>query len=366
MWWLLLVSVPAMILLHKSAKPTEWWSYAIPPVVTTVLILAFSAIGDYLVTGDTEFHGGWIREAIHNQSWTETYTETETETYRDGKETKTRSKTVTKTRFHPAETHAKDSNGYEISISYEHFQALAQRFGNEVKTKPWRSGQSSWGDGYRFTTTYDGRPSAFTPCFTKHNYRNKVIRSRSVFNFKEVSKLERQQYQLYDYPPITNFYEQKSILGWNQPDVERKLAEANAKLGSSKQVRIFVLVFRNQPLEAGFKQQALWKNGNKNEVVTCVNIDQNNAISWVYSFGWDNDRLLVDLREDVMQIGASPIDMNRVCDTIIEDVAKQFVRKHFKDFDYIRVEPPAWLVFVAFVVTVLTNFFLVKYIVEKL
>jgi hypothetical protein len=304
------------------------------------------------MSSDVEFHGGWIVQGVWDEHWTETYTELET--YTDSKGN-SQTRLVTKTRYHPDSYIVLDSNNYNVNINEVHFEELCEKFGNRKINKPWRSGQSSWGDGRQFTTVWPGNELTFTPCFTSHKYKNKVIRSNSVFNFKDVTKEEKDNLGLYEYPPIYNYYQQDSILGWYDNIAEQTLTKANAKLGAVKQVRIFILVFKDKSIEAALAQQRYWKNGNKNEVVVCVGL-HDNKISWVFPFAWDNERLLVDIREEISSTSESEnINMTKVVNIIIKLVNEKFNRKHFKDFDYIKSDPPTWAKFLCFISVLLVN-----------
>lgn len=350
MWWLIIIPVISIVALyylypHKMA----WFEYIIPIGVSLIVIIIINAVCDYAMSYDKEFHGGWVIESTWDEHWTETYTETETYTDSDGK---SQTRLVTKTRYHPDVYSVTDSNGYTVYVDDTHYNYLVSKFGNSKEDNPWHVGQSSWGDGRRFTTTWSGKTETFTPCFTSHRYENRVAHSHSVFNFKNVSKKEKEKFGIYEYPEFYNFYSQQSILGWNDPVAQNTLTIANAKLGAIKQVRIFILVFHNKPLESGMVQQQYWKNGNKNEVVICIG-SKNGKIDWVYPFAWDNEQLLVDLREDISQQGN--VDMRKIVNTTIALVEKDFKRKSFKEFEYIKLDPPLWAVLIAFFINIFVN-----------
>lgn len=360
MYWMLIIPILVVIYLYiQFPHRMVWYEYLIPPVGTFFAILILSTTCDYIVSWDTEYHGGWVTQSVWTEHWTETYIETETDTDSNGKTT---TKVVTKTRYHPDEYIITDSNNYNVNIDEGHFEFLAHKFGNRKIDKPWNIGQSSWGDGRLFTTVYPNTKETFTPCFTKHRYTNKVAVSHSVFNFKTVNKKDQDTYHLYQYPSIYNYYSQNSILGWGDPIAEKTLTEANARLGSIKQVRIFILMFPNQPLQAGLLQQQLWKNGNKNEVVVCIGTN-GNKVTWVYPFAWDNERLLVDLREDVAS--NKSVDMINIVNTINKLVETKFSRKHFKDFDYIQVDPPMWAKVICFIITAAINYGIIMWVINN-
>jgi hypothetical protein len=354
MWWLLIIPIISLIILYKIfPHEMTWWEFLIPVFSSILLIIIVNAITDYAMSRDTEYHGGWVVSVVWDEHWTEEYTVTVDDYGTDskGNRVKTGSHTETRHTYHPDTYGVKDSNGYEISVDLNHYKMLSNKFGNEKIEKPWRSGQSSWGDGRRFTTTWPGTELTFTPCFTSHSYENRVARSHSIFNFREV---DPKALGLYEYPEIKDYHFQNSILGWNDPTAELELTKANCRLGAIKQVRIFILVFRNRSIDTAIDQQMYWKNGNKNEIIICIGINNKNQISWVYPVGWDNERLKVDLREDITNAGPE-VNMNKIVSITINDVKRAFSRKHFKDFEYIKLEPPTWAKFLCFTIIVLIN-----------
>jgi hypothetical protein len=244
-----------------------------------------------------------------------------------------------RTSHHPNVYTVKDSNDYEVSVDYNHFEKLSQKFANLETTKPYRSGQCSWGDGRRFTTVWRGNPATYTPCITGHRYENRVARSHSILNFRDV---DPKKYGLYKYPEIYDYHSQNSILGWDDPTAERILTKANCEMGAIKQVRIFIVVFKDKPIDAGIEQQMIWKNGNKNEVVVTIGISSDNLIQWVYPFCWGNEQLKVDLREDLAEL--PKFDIRQVVDKTIKLVNLKFSRKAFSAYKYITLEPPLWAV----------------------
>ena len=85
---------------------------------------------------------------------------------------------------------------------------------------------------------------------------------------------EVKQYGLYEYPNFRGYY-CPSILGAgeNLSKGNRHLDVQNAKMGKDKEVRMWVLVYQNQPIQSAILQQNYWKGANKNEFVVCVGTD---------------------------------------------------------------------------------------------
>jgi hypothetical protein len=359
LYFLIIIPIACILFLYfvKEGR-SSLWEYCVPCGVSFLIILAAQKIGEYTASLDTEFHGGIAQKCVWDEEWTETYLETVTETDSKGRTT---THVEVRTRHHPNEYHVEDSNSYTVSVDKNHYLWLKSLWKSEKIEKPWHSGQSSWGDGRRFITTWKGKPETFVPCFTSHKYVNRVGASRSIFNYSDVTPEIKKKYGLFEYPEIHNFHLQNSILGISDNEAEKILTEFNAKEGSLRQIRIFILIFQDQPLDAALYQQSLWKNGNKNEVVVCVG--RNNSILWVFPFCWTNERLLVDLREDIASM--KKFDAVKVTEKSIDLVRKEFKRKAFKDFEYIYVPPSTTTVVVTFILLVTFNVGFSIYILNK-
>src|SRR5207253_1813312 len=113
------------------------------------------------------------------------------------------------------------------------------------------------------------------PTVVEHTYENRIAASDNVLNCRFVPKEERKQYCLFDYPRSKFFC--PSVLGYEHPG-NIDLDKTNALIGRKEQVRIWVLCFKNQPLQAGISQDTYWKHGNKNELVICTSLDNENKI----------------------------------------------------------------------------------------
>lgn len=351
MLWMTVIPLASLLFLYyKFRNEVSWWEWILPPGVSILAIFFCQSLCDYALSSDTEFHGGIATKCVWDESWTETYYEMVTETDSRGN---TSTHMETRTRYHSDEYKVEDTNGYNVSVDKEHYKKLRSKWNNEKAEHPWRSGQSSWGDGRRFTTLWPNTEEDQVPCFTAHRYENRIVRSRSLFKLKIPTENEKKKFALVDYPEIYDYHYQKSIIGWQNRKAEESLTRFNSEYGRIKQVRVFIIVFVNQPLEAGFKQQALWQNANKNELVLCLSVSKANMIDWVYPFCWDNDKLKIDLREAIAE--QKELDMEKVVQTTTKLVLEEFHRKSFKDFEYVTLDPPGWAVGLCFVFIVFVN-----------
>lgn len=348
----LTATVLFLVFTHK----TTWWELLLPIVASFFFCLGAKSTIEYYQLYDNEYWTGWATKAEYYEEWTEEYTTTTTDS-------KGRSHTETHHRWHAPEYYVYDTNELKIPIHHHDFEWLAGRWRNRVKTNLFHFNQSSWGDGDMFTTTYpSANPSIEAVVVTsKHTYKNKVAHSSSVFNFPEVNPKD---YNLFNRAPHHLFntacIESQAPIS-NLAYFDEKLQRANAEIGPSRQVRMLMLIFCDKPVQAAIEQQAYWKNGNKNEIVLCLGIDNNAVLKWTYVFSWsDSEDLKVNLRESVQKIGFN-------LETIIEEMCSQckekFVRKKFVDFEYITVDPPVWTVALTFFLTILFNVGLSSWIV---
>ena len=126
----------------------------------------------------------------------------------------------------------------------------------------------------------------------------------------------------------------------------------NAYYGNSKQIKIWMLLFKDKPIKAGELQEAYWKRGNKNELVICIGLNSNDTkIDWVYPFSWTpNKDYLEDVKNDFRKIES--FDDNQIIQVLQKDI-QNFERKHFKEFSYVKVDPPLWAIITTYIITLI-------------
>jgi hypothetical protein len=209
-------------------------------------------------------------------------------------------------------------------------------------------------NGDLYVTTWPGDDLRLEPMITKHSYENRIKASNSVFKFQDV---DPKKFGLFEYPDVTNYYNQNCILGnggITQPVANLQLNKWNAKFGAAKQIRVFILVFRNQPVEAGFEQECYWKGGNKNEFVVTLGVNDKDEITWCHPFSWTEVEILkIEVRE---AIAKQNVTLN--LEKIVQDLTPRlqaFKRKSFKDFEYLTVEPPTWCIVLTFLISIGCN-----------
>lgn len=368
-WIAMLVPVAtAAILFFFFEHKTVWWEFLVPFVLSAVLILLCKCTAEKIGVTDTEYWGNKGVVAEHYEDWDEKVpcrhpkyctrtvsrtdskgrTHTSTERYQCGYEH------MYDVDYHPECWVLKDDRGKPWSISRGQFERLASKWGNKTFVDLHRDYHSDDGDMYQ--SKWDGRDETIEPVISKHFYENRVqAASDSLFNFQEVPEEDEETYGLFDYPDIEAAW-CPSILG----DGPRKaaaddyLTRMNAKLGAPKQVRMWILVYKNQPMEAAFLQRNLWKGGNKNEFTVCVGTNDAWDVTWCKVISWTEvETLKAQVEGDVAEMGK--LDLEKIAALTVDAVQKDFVRKEFADFSYITVEPPWWAVVLTILLVAAAN-----------
>ncbi len=145
--------------------------------------------------------------------------------------------------------------------------------------------------------------------------------------------------------------------GVDVPDLQawnKELAMRLRPLGASKQVN-WVVVFTNSADPAYAEAVRIkWLGGKKNDVVVVLGTPQYPKLAWVRVLSWTDQELFkVQLRDDLLRLGT--VDRTAVFDILEKNTKATFVRKHMRDFAYLKneIQPPTWLLVVAGLVGVL-------------
>lgn len=243
------------------------------------------------------------------------------------------------------------SSGKTLSIDQNTYNRLVGQFGNNTWVNLHRKFHTR--NGNKYVARWQGEWDRCEPVTEDHSYENRVQASSSVFKFAEVNPKD---FDLFEHPRIVG-YTQRCVLGNPGPSTvqgEKKLAYLNATLGSSRQVRLYVLVFKNQPLQAGINQETYWKGGNKNEFVTCVGVNDSYEVQWSYVFSWSEIEILkAEAKQKI--IDQKQLDLVAYADWLSEAIPAKWQRKNFHDFDYLTVDPPLSSVVWTFVLTLLVS-----------
>ncbi len=354
-WFALLIPVGlALYLAWAHGRSVTRWELTGLLLVALATVAIAKVTTDKALTADTEYWGGWIAQATYDEAWNERVScrhtryrkETYTTTDSDGH-------SVTRTRSvpdgtmhaydvdeHPARWEAQDSNGASLSVSREHFERLARQFDSRRFVDMNRRYHTR--DGDRYVTEWQGNDAAFEPATTQHRYENRIQASTSLYKRKPVKPADKERFQLFDYPRIRDVYRLDALMGDGGPKAaaaNARLNRANAKLGAKKQVRLWLLVFKNQPREAGLAQEDYWLGGNKNEFILTVGVDDQSRVLWAHPISWTK---VEDLKIEARNVAQEQetFDPEALAVWLEREVEARFVRRSFSEFSYLTVEPP--------------------------
>jgi hypothetical protein len=350
-------------------KKVTWWEYLIHFGVALLLILIMKVIGEKSQTNDKEYWGDLIQRTEYYEPYSIWDDETCTRQVACGTDSKGNTQYCTETYdcshldSYPAHWQITTITGWEMNISKNFYDYLVKRFGTSICFQDMnREGECGAGDyvvtdGNMYYAAWDKDPKKSYAVAKTHTYENKVQCSHSVFNYQDIDEKEAKQAGLYDYPEIKD-YEISTILGGgniaNLDSAEEKFHYLNGDLGPRKQLRVWVLIFRDKPLSIGKLQEAYWKGGNKNEFVVTVGLDKQNNITWCYPFSWTEvSELKIATRDYVAS--QKTLNLGNLSDYLYKELNDKWVRRQFKDFSYLTVEPPLWALIVAFLLQIAFN-----------
>jgi len=354
---LLIPIVTAIVLFLFFERRMLWWEFCIPFASSVVLVVLLKLGVDHMSMTSTEYWGSFVERAEYYEEWDEWVDQTCTEECccdSKGQNCQTRTYDCSYRDYHPPYLVLTNTIGEKVSISQSEYKRIRSILGNEGKTDLHRDYYRIDGDMY---STIWGKDSLTAiPVTTVHSYENRIKASdATVFNFRDLDETDIKRYALKEYPPIQDRYKMDVVLGDSSRDASianKKLKYVNGKLGHSKELCAFILVFKDQPLEAAFKQEAHWKGANMNEFVVCIGIDAERNVQWCKVISWTtNERLKMDVRSMVDQ--QKKLDLSGFVDQLSVALT-DFKRRDFKEFDYLTVEPSwAAIIFCAIAVILL-------------
>ena len=294
---------------------------------------------------DEEYLGGYITKVRHYDEWDEWITRTCSKEVAAGRDSD--GNTIYETiyydcsyrQYHPERWVYFDNNGDEHWLYYkEEFDSIRKQFGTKMKfIDMHRDYYRIDGDAQEYY--WDGTKSTIFTVTYPHTYKNKVQNSRSTFNFIKIEKDEADTLGLYDYPKIEN-YDQNPILSnitLPKTDVDA-IRYINGYYGKKHQFRLYVLLFQNKGVDISELQRSYWQGGNKNELVTCIGVDDSLNVKWCNSFSWC-DAPTLEVRTEAFFVENQKLDLLKYSNMIETCLEKgEWVRKEFDDFKYISVD----------------------------
>jgi hypothetical protein len=368
LWFALIIPIIAAgVMKINLSRLIRWWEWLMMIAIPAIVIIGVIQSTEYSQTRDTEYLGGWMSESRYYEDWDEevpcrhpvyctqhqTCTDSEGNSYDCSYEYVCGHVHAYDVDYHPPYWEAYGSNNEHYGISQQEFNRLRTKFGTETFVELNRDFHSD--DGNMYKTVWPGEVPRVEVIASSHVYENRVQASRSIFNFPEV---DPKKLKLMEYPPINGWY-QPSVLSEQALTPELKNAAYgfsvfNALNGRRHKARIYLLIFKDRTLQAGFDQQAYWKNGNKNEIVITTGVDTSWKPLWCHVFGWtQQEAIKIGCRNTVMDMKV--LDINKIVEFLQQSVVeeKTVIRRDFRDFAYITIDPPKWVIIVTFLATII-------------
>ncbi|MDR2190410.1 MAG: hypothetical protein LBP53_04405 [Candidatus Peribacteria bacterium] len=381
--WLLLIIpiITIAFLIYNYHHKVVWWEYLVHLGVAILLIVVMKVIGEKSLTNDTEYWGDLIERVEYYEFYSIWDHEICTRQVPCGTDAKGNMKYCTQTYdcshldTHPAHWEVITTTGWKFSISEQDYLDLVARFQATPQFQDMhRERECGLGDhvvkdGNMHYAVWSGtKETSFSVSWTQH-YENKVQASNSVFNYQNVSPEEAKEQGLFDYPDFnkkTGWFNGPSlqshciptILGGEKVDslsqAENKFHFLNGDLGPKKELRVWILLFENKPLSVATLQESYWKGGNQNEFVVCIGINSSQEVQWCYPFSWTEiTELKVNTRNFV--IDQNKLNLTQLADYLYRELSDKWIRKEFKDFSYLTIDPPGWAIWISFIVQICFN-----------
>ena len=336
--------IVSLFLLIFFRKETVWFEYLLLIIPTIIIFLLTRLIVVSANETDIEYLGDYITKVRHYDEWDEWIEQTCSREVPSG--TDSDGNTIYTTeyydcsyrQYHPERWTYFDQDGEEHWLFFEkEFNEIAAKFGTrkvfvDMKRDYYRI------DGDAQDVYWNKTEKTAWTLTHSHKYKNKVQRSRSVFNFEDISDEEADSLGLYQYPEIGE-YDQVPILSNHEISKEQidAVKFTNAYYGKKHQFRTYILLFEDEDIEISELQRSYWKGGNKNELVVCLGIDST-KVKWCNAFSWC-DVPTLDIKTESYFVENDTLDLVSYTHMIRESLEKgEWDRKKFADFDYIKSE----------------------------
>ena len=246
---------------------------------------------------------------------------------------------------------------YRISYAkYKHLDSRWKNNGHKYK-RVHRDYYNRRNHGGKHWVYWDKKWETSEPMVEEHSYTNKVQASDSVFNFPEVSEQDIATYGLYRYPDVSAGYEAVTIMDHHKTwAADLHFRYANGFLGPKRKLRMWVLIFKNQPQTAAQMQEALWKGSNKNEFVYCIGVDDEYKIKWGQILTWSEIHDLKIAARNYLSTEMKVVSdesLLKLSQWSIDNLGTKFVKKDWDEFNYLTVKPSITAIIVSYVITLI-------------
>lgn len=354
---LIVVVIVTVIFYLRKPKEYKWWEFTIPLLITLGMIFGAKALTDHIGVMFTEYWGESIVEIYEEEPWNEWIHKTCTETYPCGTDSDGNTTYCTRTydcsyqADYGPEWYCKTDMDNKYRMTEHLYDSLVRVYiTQKIKVKTHRNHASrdraSRSNGTKFAGTKVGKVSYVWKfkwpqsertrkgVFTKHRYENRIKASDlSVFNIAVVTEEEADSLGLYEYPEDIHKYNCPTILGGNvSPETQENFRKLNGKFGPTNQLRLWILLFEDKPAITATYQENYWVKGNKNELIICIGVNEN-EVQWAHSFSWAlSGTLTAEAASKVLEMYEYTAELNDGSKTpAVLPITKDMAKNIFKD-----------------------------------
>lgn len=345
-----------------TTKPWRWLAYLLIFLVPMAIVPAMIFVNFKYQTHDVEYWGGFVQKVEFYEEWNEYVKKTCSDQDLVGFDDEGNGIYVTTyydcsyIDFHPARYIATDNNGIRYNVTksfYDHHVIVTGQKPKKIDLG--RHYHTIDGDKFVLTMPIEGGKAI--PIFSEHVYEN---RAQASTMFPRVENNTKDQYDLFDYPhylknhptrfPTILDQKSKGIFKDYEGEFDQEQWRyLNAELGKPYQIRIWVLLFRNQPKEAAQYQEYYWAGGNKNELVICIGVNDDDMVLWCQPFCWSpNDHIGNNILKDNISRHVAPaetkeLNLSELSGYVKGQVKKNWKRKPFAELNNIEIKPSVWV-----------------------
>jgi hypothetical protein len=320
---------------------------------------------------DTEYLGYYVTKVCYYEPWNEYIHRTCTRKVYDGTDSEGHAKYRTETYdcsyvdYHPAEWAMINNVNHKIYISKDLYNYICQRFGTPKQFIDMHRRYHTI-DGDKYECYFNGDRNRMYTLTDSHHYKNKILKSKSIFNYSEVSEQDKKDYRLFDYPDFSYKNDQCPIMSeiYVPQYVIDSFKYVNAYYGGKYQFRTYIMIWKDAPIEASTFQEDYFVGGNKNELCICISVNSVNQIQWVRAFSWEDKPDLEVEIDHLWEYGAD-LDLMKLNRYLIQNVPEKWHRKSFADFEYINVMLDTWQWIIILVLTIIYNVAISIYIIKN-
>lgn len=357
-----------LIIIILRKKTMVWWELGLMIGGSLLITTCTSSLIKLGNDWDTEYLGGYMTKVSHYDDWDEWIERTCTRevpcgTDEDGNTIyETETYDCSYRDYHPERWTYTDNHGREeYFYTKEDFLKALRELGYPKMVFVDMDRDYYTKDGDKQDYFWDGNVNTIRALVTPHKYVNKLKDSKSIFKYESISREEAEKEGLFEYPQVIDD-DQDVVLGYKVgKGTSKRFKYINSVYGEKKQFRVYILVFKDKPLDISEMQKAYWQGGNKNEFIVCLGYNtKSKKITWCNPFSWcDAPKLEVATKRYFR--AHTNLDLWNYGDWLMKNL-NLWKRKEFKDFDYIDSALTDGEETTLFIITLILNIVLVVFL----